>query len=316
MKHLWKVLVVIAVITLITPIAALAISSPPSYGVSNVDIGTLSSETAPGIAISGWGPIEPDTHEGNWGNIAQDPLSVDKKCRVVWEGSSGEQGRCATITYIYDECVVPTLLEWRALDGSADDSYTITIDGISVYTYTDITPIEDPEAWYVLSQQLPTLPNSKTHIVTICATGIAWASQSTYGQVAFDWINLTTALCNSNTQTEATTTVLPDKCLCVNVAPATLNFGSLYPGTSQTITDALTITNCGDVAIVVTATTDSAFYNANLELEGTSWHNLATWTVTLATGASTTIDARITVPQGYSAGTITGILNFVATAAP
>jgi len=86
-----------------------------------VDIGTELSETQVGVAIFGWGTIEPTEHGGNWGGIATDPNSTDKLCRVIW--AYGEEDECASITFTYDEPVIPTNLSYRHLDWGSDDSF-------------------------------------------------------------------------------------------------------------------------------------------------------------------------------------------------
>ncbi len=116
----------------------------------------------------------------------------------MWEPPTPSEGlRCATITYTYDNSVFPTSLDWRALEGIADDNYTIYVDGTLVYTYTDSPPINDPEVWNTNNQDLTSygLSCQTTHTVQFCATGPAWASFSTYGQVAIDWVTITSGTC-------------------------------------------------------------------------------------------------------------------------
>jgi len=48
--------------------------------IDEIDIGDPVSEANHDIA--GWGPIEPETHGGTWGGIAEDP--EDQTCRVIW----------------------------------------------------------------------------------------------------------------------------------------------------------------------------------------------------------------------------------------
>lgn len=314
--------ILLAISLLLVPVMAVSanISSCPSnWKVDVGDPGVVPpGEGQPGIAMAGWGPIEPATHGGNWGGIAPDD------CRVMWEGTDppNESLRCATITFTCDGCAFPTYLEWRALDGQADDGYTIKIDGVLVHTY--VWSGNTAETWYTASQVLTgfNLPNSKVHVVEFCATGPAWASFSTYGQGAIDWVILGTDPCGGNgPKVSLTTTILepePEPCICIDVCPSSLSFGPLYPGDTEEHEVPLLITNCGDVDVDVTVTTDptSSFYNDNLFLEvGSSWYSLAAWGETIDEGDSLEIDAKVEVPDPYAATTENGTLVFWATAA-
>lgn len=313
-----KTISTLAVLVLITMIAIPGVVGATGAGTWTVDIGNPAAvspgENQPGIAIAGWGPIEPATHGGSWGGFG----TTGENCRVMWEPPTPSDSlRCATVTYTYDECVVPTGLEWRVLDGQADDSYEVYVDGVLVYTYTDAPPANDPEAWHVISQDLTgfTFPNDVVHVVEFCATGPAWGSFATYGQAAVDWVELTTEECSGNTEVEIEITVLSTECLCIDVNPTYLNFGSFRPGETATLPDALTITNCGNVDAEVTASASSAFFQDNLYLEGSSWDLVGDWEEEIAVSDNLTIDAQVQVPDPYPIGTETGTITFWAAAA-
>ena len=73
-----KLMMVLAVIV--------ALSCGQAMALYIVDIGSPASEAGFGISIEpDWGPVQPDTSGGNWGGLASDPDSWDKKCRVIWE---------------------------------------------------------------------------------------------------------------------------------------------------------------------------------------------------------------------------------------
>jgi hypothetical protein len=48
--------------------------------IRDINVGDPASEQI--YDFSGWGPVEPDVHGGNYGNIANDPN--DKNCRAIW----------------------------------------------------------------------------------------------------------------------------------------------------------------------------------------------------------------------------------------
>jgi hypothetical protein len=296
------------ILTIVTLLALFAVAVTPSIALAGagcqgitVDIGDPASETQTGVAISGWGPVEPSTNGGNWGGQPPD------NCRVVYDPQGTTS---ATVTYSHQSCVYPTCLEWNALDGVADDSYTVSVDGVIVYTYTDTEPINDPEAWGVKGVDLTQfqLKNDIQHVVEFVATGQQWDYFVTYGQVAIDYVTLGTAACESGTEVGVEVVVLSPDCICIDVTPTSLSFGSLFAGQSKTIANALTIKNCGNVNAKVTATTGT-FYTANLAFD---LINIASWFDVIAVSASDTIDATLTVPGGTAAGPATGQIVFWA----
>jgi len=117
-----------------------------------------------------------------------------------WQGRSGEfSGRVGVIQWD-DRCggdditPVPFLdnLYLHVLNGIADDSFDVYVDGTQVYTYTDNQPASDPELWFTHNIDLtPYAIPCGTHTVKIDATGVQWPSFNTYGQLAIDELTLT-----------------------------------------------------------------------------------------------------------------------------
>jgi len=279
-------------------------------GSWNVDVGNPASESL--VTISGWGPIEPATSGGGYGGI--------NDCRCVWEpsapGVQGEPEACASITYVYEECVQPTQVDLSALDGQAtDDGYEVYVDGVLVFTYPDT---QCPETWIPQSIDLTqfTLPNSQAHVVEICATGVAWQSFATYGQVAIDYVTLTTIPCEGgNGDVDLNTEVVVGDCICLSVSPYSLNFGQVQQGDVSGTLE-ITLTNCGDVDIEVTANANGSFYEDCLELSTSPWESAEGWvSPVILEGDSLTVYARVNVPAGYSTGSYSGSLSFVAMSA-
>ena len=151
------------------------------YEYGYVDIGNPPSEV--GHNLQGWGPIEPDANGGNWGGFGPDePYKGD--CRVTWESPAGD--RCAEVDIDFGCLAGDKTLVLRHLDGLADDSYDVFIDGIFVGHYDDISPTE---VWKNFNLSVdPGLTG--VHTVRLCATGDEWAHFDTWGQVGFDWIKV------------------------------------------------------------------------------------------------------------------------------
>jgi len=95
-----------------------------------------------------------------------------------------------------------TELKLHILNGIADDSFDVYVDGVYVYTYTDNVPANDPELWIMHKIDLTPyaiLCGTVTNTVKIDATGTQWGSFNTYGQLAVDEITLSCD--NGNTDT-------------------------------------------------------------------------------------------------------------------
>ena len=203
-------------------VAAMILSATPVMAAHNqllcvVDIGDEASEGARDMDANGWGPIEPDTHGGNWGGIGIDEEeneSIDRKCRVIWPAGEYEN-TSATITL--DRCckngAVKTIVV-RHLDGTADDSFTVEVKDnhgqwVKIGEYIDEPEANDEEEWHETRFELPNgrklqLGRGLEVEIKLTATSTTdpawWSGFDTYGQVAFDWIKLegNAGNCNCN----------------------------------------------------------------------------------------------------------------------
>jgi len=147
--------------------------------VDSVDIGNLTGET--GHNLKGWGPVEPATSGGVYGNPG------DGTCRVTWEPPNPKNGkRAASFTLTVPPDKIAERLELNVLDGLADDSFEVYVNNGLKYTYTGQQT--STENWVTHSIDLTGLRGKIT--VKIEATGSAWASFSTYGQLAVEWAKL------------------------------------------------------------------------------------------------------------------------------
>jgi hypothetical protein len=186
-KRVALVLVVLAALLLsVVPL----VSAKGDILLHKVDIGNPTSEA--GNVMAGWGPIEPATHGGNWGGFNV----TGEDCRVIWDISDDDPS--ATITL--DRGVRPgaaTAIRMRHLDGLADDSFDVYVKDVHG-TYVKIgswAGSPGPEKWVIDEFALPNgntlqLARGRDVEVELVATGQEWSGFGTYGQVAFDWIEL------------------------------------------------------------------------------------------------------------------------------
>jgi hypothetical protein len=97
-----------------------------------------------------------------------------------------------------------------------------------------------------------------------------------------------------------------------------LDFGSAYPGSTTTLTNALVISNCGDVDVwveVEAGPVGTLFYD-ELELDsGLGWYFWEDWGTTILAGSNKSVDAQLYIPSGTLPGADSGTLNFWATEA-
>ena len=159
-------------------VSVVAVAANTSMAGYFVDLG--SDWNPSGAILADWGPVQPTTSGGNWGNLASDPGSLDKLCRTVW----GHTGDLMWATIKFPTAI--TSVEIRHLDGIADDSFAVNIlpSGASWggYTWSGNTS----EYWVVSNFSGPA---GDTLIIT--ATGAQWSGFATYGQLGIDWIDAT-----------------------------------------------------------------------------------------------------------------------------
>jgi hypothetical protein len=171
----------------------------PGKLIDEIDVGVLASEAS--HDMTGWGPIEPQTHGGNWGG------GDDGTIRTVWyfkdlQGCDKYNPKPASCLKNYDQPWASFSLEnngkicartlvIRALDGIADDSFTVTCNNKLVYTYTDTAPVNDPETWNNRTINIQNLGLGMCTAKLNCkitATGPAWDLFNTYGQLGISHI--------------------------------------------------------------------------------------------------------------------------------
>ena len=172
---------------------ALFVAAGPAMAVPTlvVELGTPASEVLYGVNTTGpggvgtadWGSyIGPPT--GGYGGISTDPLSNDKKCRMVWGGAGGSFD-----DYNWAEMTFPvpvTSVTIRHLDGQGDDSFDVHVDGNFFAHYT-ATP-SGSEAW-VLTTYSPGTPFTTLRITA--TQNPPWWGFLTYGQLGIDRVTAT-----------------------------------------------------------------------------------------------------------------------------
>ena len=144
-----------------------ALVATPAMGVYTQDM----AHTEP-YPNAGWGRAFPPP--GFYGGIG------DNECRMVWD-IDPDGNNWASITF--PTPIVSATI--RHLDGIADDSFTVDVDGAPWGKYDWST---DTSEWWVVTSGFSGTPGST---LTITATGAKWGSFDTYGQVAIDWVQAT-----------------------------------------------------------------------------------------------------------------------------
>jgi hypothetical protein len=169
-------------------------TTPPSCELQSgalldyLNIGDLNTEVTHNIF--GWGPVEPATHGGYWGG------ADDGTVRTIWAPQEyasiqGQMQRInsqyswatATLNPMHLEC--NKTLKIRVLNGVANDSFTVDINGNSVYSYSWVPGAGE----YWVTHQIP-IGNASVVNLKITATAPQWSSWGTYGQVGVSWIGI------------------------------------------------------------------------------------------------------------------------------
>jgi hypothetical protein len=180
-KVMKKLMVIVGVIV------ALAGSQAMAVPTLLVELGTPASEVLYGVNTVAPGPADWGSYESHigagYGGITTDPLSNDKKCRMVWGGAGGSLD-----LYNWAQVVFPvpvTSATIRHLDGQGDDSFDVHVDGSFLAHYT-ATPVGG-EVWML------TTYSSGTPFTTLKITSTAppWSGFLTWGQVGIDRIEAT-----------------------------------------------------------------------------------------------------------------------------
>lgn len=207
-KLLWIVPIILAFGVLAWPWP----TNPPYKTVDFLQIGDVASEAS--HSISGWGPVEPDTHGGGWGDLANDvDKYTDRKTRVVWNKINGDSDffseRSAEFTMTIAKRCAPLIcnrqwlradrLKIRYLDGQANDDFIVLWKNpkgnweLIDVVVTDHANIN--EVWKIeeisLVDKIPAqyrIGGGKQLTFEIVATGSAWSGFGTWGQVGIDYI--------------------------------------------------------------------------------------------------------------------------------
>ena len=150
-----------------------------------VDIGNPASEA--GHALLGWGPIEPDTHAGNWGGLGSE--SPPGKCRTIWSPEEDDPvENWASLELDFGVSSTETkCLAFRHLDGGSDDSFEVSIDGALVLS---VAAPPTTETWYWA--YIDATGYTGVHTVRFTATAPQGSYYIPYGQMAVDKIYIGT----------------------------------------------------------------------------------------------------------------------------
>jgi hypothetical protein len=184
-----KILLTLLTIALFLTIAIPQASACQNILLDRVDIGNPQSEHC--HFLRGWGPIEPATHGGTWGDFGQ----TGENCRVVYYNTTDPPDKPWAKLTLYTIKGAAKTLKIRALDGIADDSFEVYVKNpsgkwILVYSYTADPSTE--EKWIIHEIELPPkVAKGITLRIKIVLTGeTPWWGFDTYGQLAIDWIEL------------------------------------------------------------------------------------------------------------------------------
>jgi len=180
--------------------------------LDRVDIGSLDGyDGANPWGMVGWGPVEPKTHGGAWGDIAAEKAD----CRVVWSphydsADYTDENWAAVTMWIPAEFQGSIqCIKMRVLDGQADDSFEVSVfdpcDGVDEVVYTYTADPSTSEDWIVHTIWIPVDEDGRCVIphgapvyatsgfqMTIKALGSAddWTYFDPFGMLAIDWIEL------------------------------------------------------------------------------------------------------------------------------
>jgi len=199
MKKIFSILFALVLVLTVSLLMVLPVMAAQNVVLDRVDIGSETSDELAGM--SGWGPVEPTEHGGNWGALSSggypDYSSADDLARVVWyHPDVGTDDPYATVTLDRgDTRGAAKAIRVRHLDGIADDSFDIYVidnhDNEQLIGSWAGSP--GTENWQVHEFTIPNdidIGRGVPIVVKLVATGPSWSGFDTYGQVAFDWIEL------------------------------------------------------------------------------------------------------------------------------
>lgn len=145
-----------------------------AFAVDYVDVGNTSSEA--GHNMLSWGPVEPFTSGGAYGGIDD--------CRAIWSSLDGSVNAFVDMDFGDGNNVQ---VAFKHLEGQADDSFNVFIDGVWQFTHTECTTTE---IWFVSGFTVTVTPG--IHTLEFVAVGPQWSSWATYGQMCFSdiWVGM------------------------------------------------------------------------------------------------------------------------------
>lgn len=156
----------------------------PGTTISSVNIGDTGSEA--NYTMLGWGNTVWPGSGGGWGG------GDDGTIRTVSALAANDMYKAAytsadsaTIVMNFGAASATKTLKIRHLDGTANDSFNVLVDGVSVGNYADST---STETWKTDSFSVNAYNGS--HTVEIQLTGAHWASYNTYGQLGISFIEI------------------------------------------------------------------------------------------------------------------------------
>jgi len=178
---------------------ALFVAAGPAMAVPTlvVDLSSPADIVPPGVTLTGWGQPEPvPTSHGGYGgfgsgldyHVAPTTPTVDHLCRMVWGnsepgGTNRNLGDWAQITY----SVPVKSVTIRNLDGSANDSFKVEVDGVLWGTYAA------PAAGKTYGEQWfdSVFAGTPGSTLRITVTAGEWAYRTGWGQLGIDRVTAT-----------------------------------------------------------------------------------------------------------------------------
>lgn len=164
-------------------LSSILVISGAALAEDYVDIGNPTSEGSH-TEFNSWGPVEPVTNPGSWGGVETEPYSGGT-CRVIWALDDDVPLAEVSMTFSGAEEVV----SFQHLDGPADDSFDVYIEGDLVWSYVDSG--DSGEFWHVNGFPHTPAGGAAELSVAFVATGEKWTSFDTFGQVAISgvWVS-------------------------------------------------------------------------------------------------------------------------------
>jgi len=158
---------------ILVTVAVLCMVTSAQAGLLSADLGNPDVVSS-GVILSGWGEAEPSAaHLGGYGGAALE------SARMVWGNQAS--GDLTSMAFVAFPSNILSL-DIRHLDGIADDSFTVKVDGVLWGTY-----VTDPSASeYWLTSTFAGAPGKVLEINSLSA---GWWGAAEYGTLAIDKID-------------------------------------------------------------------------------------------------------------------------------